>query len=154
MYSILKNANKEQLVLFTTSGLCFLAGPGRKAGSVGNSSSCLGSHGDSGVAGLFPGPGEKAKGGVRKIVRTLVSPSGVLLSVLNGCCCPQLALSSRLYRSAGEVRSGAWWPGRSVSPDVTSGSLVPFWHFSPGSCWSFPASSCFGEGWPLCLLLF
>lgn len=124
MYSILKNANKEQLVLFTTSGLCFLAGPGRKAGSVGNSSSCLGSHGDSGVAGLLPGPGEKAKGGVRKIVRTLVSPSGVLLSVLNGCCCPQLALSSRLYRSgwgsqewglvAGKVsqsRCYLWFPG-------------------------------------------
>lgn len=91
---------------------------------MGNSSSCLGSHGDSGVAGLFPGPGEKAKGGVRKIVRTLVSPSGVLLSVLNGCCCPQLALSSRLYRSgwgsqewglvAGKVRQSRrylWFPG-------------------------------------------
>lgn len=63
------------------SGLCFLAGPGRKAcGSWSNSGSCLGSGGDSRAAGLFPGPGEEAEGGVRKMVRTLVSQSGDLLS--------------------------------------------------------------------------
>lgn len=51
----------------------------READCVGSSSSCLDSGGDSAAAGRFLGPGEKARGGVRKM-KALVSQSGVLLT--------------------------------------------------------------------------
>lgn len=75
MYSILKNANKEQMFCLHVWPLL----PGGKGDSVGGGSSCLGSGGDSGADGYFPGLGEKARGAVRKLV--VVSLSRVLLSL-------------------------------------------------------------------------
>lgn len=78
-------------------------------------------------------------------------------------CCPQLALSFWLYRSGW----GSWEWGlvaRKVSPDMAlqvewgggylwfSGFLLALWLCSYFAPWSFPASSCFGEGRSLCLL--